>query len=559
MDALQDGVERQLCVRAHPGNALSMFSIADTLDLSELQESARRAARRNLTAVVNDADSEQLKTVSLSRILSLVADSTLAVQAVQVPDSSVQSLISRWAEANLLGDDDARGVVLAASCAHGDRTTIVDGRLYLLRHDHGASETAWNESAVEEATDASYAAGLALRAFDTTTCMWQPSGGWQPSSETAAALSSADKLSRAASVPAVVSLDGVLYAVSAGRRAFGKLDFFYDPTSAFFAAVRAFIPSRAPPWAGEASLPGMWHAAPPLPHGRAGAVVASLGGKLIVAGGRDAPYNTTAATLTRTDVFDPAKGEWVEGPPMIDARYAAACAVLGDALYVIGGKDRAGATLRSVEMYTADGGWRAAPALQTPRRDATAFVLGGALHVAHGSSDARCTMGLRTIEKLLPATGEWTTLPFDATAAGAASGMASGGVAAGSGATSANGSASGSAVAAHEAAAVETSAAALAIAEADRGCNYLRGTDGTCFDVAHAPLDGEMAMRLTRREELFVAPAGGAGEGLFSRVPLDAGRLIELTGRLVQRRAARPRPLDDAFGVPLLNRRRVRP
>jgi len=148
-------------------------------------------------------------------------------------------------------------------------------------------------------------------------------------------------------MPALVALNGNLYAVNAGLRSQKRLLFPTHPpeTTDELAAMCVFIPAPPVPWDLAGSLPGTWYGVPtPIPLGRSNAVVASFGATLIVAGGlsRSSADGDTFECLARCDIFHPDRGAWVEGPAMLEPRCDAAAVVFDGALYVIGGANSNG-------------------------------------------------------------------------------------------------------------------------------------------------------------------------------------------------------------------------
>jgi hypothetical protein len=76
-----------------------------------------------------------------------------------------------------------------------------------------------------------------------------------------------------------------------------------------------------------------------IPTGRAGALVASFGNKIYVAGG-EAPTSNLA--LSTVEVFDPSTGNWASAPSMNFPRHGVQGLVAGDGLFVVGGSPTRG-------------------------------------------------------------------------------------------------------------------------------------------------------------------------------------------------------------------------
>ena len=484
-------VESELCGQVNASNALQLLTFADTYEVPQLYAKALRAARRDLELV---ATQPAFNAVSLPRLLSLL----MSGRAPRGFDIGVtQSAVTCWARANRLEDADTLAVLLATTSVRGERAAVVDGRMFVLR---GAWLCHFNLPEGKAALLIKQT--LLLRAFDPAMGTWQPSSSWQ-STEAAAG---EDFITGGSFMPALVALNGNLYAVNAGLRSQKRLLFptpnTHPPeTTDELAAMHVFIPAPPVPWDRAGSLPGTWYDVPtPIPLGRSNAVVASFGATLIVAGGlsRSSADGDTFECLARCDIFHPDRGAWVEGPAMLEPRCDAAAVVFEGDLYVIGGASSNGQPLSTVEKLTMDGGWQPAPSLKQARRNATAFVFSGSLFA--GSYSA-------VLEKMVA--GEWVVLPEHATAGGGAS----------VGSSSAGG--------AHIAESAQVRAA-------DRRCNYMRSLDGTCFDIAYPTIPMDWAARIAPYDVLYVASAGSAGEGLFTSAPLAEGHLIELTGRLIE-------------------------
>jgi serine/threonine protein kinase/N-acetylneuraminic acid mutarotase len=98
---------------------------------------------------------------------------------------------------------------------------------------------------------------------------------------------------------------------------------------------------------------------------------------------------------------------WVELPPLLQPRAAAAAAVVGDRIIVTGGVDANGKLLNTTEIF--DGtSWKLGAAMPTPRQllagasdDKLVYAVGG----TNGTSD------LPTVEAYDPAANTWTTFP----------------------------------------------------------------------------------------------------------------------------------------------------
>jgi hypothetical protein len=116
----------------------------------------------------------------------------------------------------------------------------------------------------------------------------------------------------------------------------------------------------------------------------------SHGGKLYCLGGRPVPV------VAGNDVvsFDPASGKWTILAPMPDARAGTTSAVLGDSIYVVGGRKGAapcagpavapGATTTILKYDIAHNAWSNAGNLKVDRSDATVARVGDRLFIFGG-------------------------------------------------------------------------------------------------------------------------------------------------------------------------------
>jgi hypothetical protein len=127
--------------------------------------------------------------------------------------------------------------------------------------------------------------------------------------------------------PATAALKGRLYAVGG-----------YDPNPV---AVVETFDSRS----------GRWTTGRPLPQPRGAAGIATMDGLLYVAGGQIKLPNGTLEVTNSVLVYDPRKGAWRYIAPMHTPREKSRLVQSGRYLYVLGGADRAGRSLASMERY----------------------------------------------------------------------------------------------------------------------------------------------------------------------------------------------------------------
>ena len=139
---------------------------------------------------------------------------------------------------------------------------------------------------------------------------------------------------------------------------------------------RTTLPDRPWPWLERA----------PMPRPRAGLIQGAIGSRMIVAGGSywesDRKFRSD-----RTDTFDPTANQWTAGQPLPSPRSDAACAVVGDTLYVFGG-GHDGEPTDDVLAFRDDAWTLVHLKLPEPRINGFAVTLGGRIYVAGGMTRA---------------------------------------------------------------------------------------------------------------------------------------------------------------------------
>ncbi|MEM8563669.1 MAG: kelch repeat-containing protein [Pseudomonadota bacterium] len=135
---------------------------------------------------------------------------------------------------------------------------------------------------------------------------------------------------------------------------------------------------------------GEWTRLSDAPRARDHGALIAHNDKLYLLGGRLslAPDNPFGAVVPEVDVYDIASDTWTTlSQPLPNPRAGIAAAILGDAIYVIGGES--GATedaYREVDrLDTNTGTWSAAPGLLRGRHGTGAAVLNNSIWVASGS------------------------------------------------------------------------------------------------------------------------------------------------------------------------------
>ncbi|MHB8512189.1 MAG: Kelch repeat-containing protein [Actinomycetota bacterium] len=102
------------------------------------------------------------------------------------------------------------------------------------------------------------------------------------------------------------------------------------------------------------------------------------------------------------------RGQWVPGPPLHEARFAAATAVIGDSLYVFGGASaRAKLVSQTEVLKLGTSSWKPGIPIPTPRSGLAASVIGSIAYVS-GGRDA--TGNLATFESFDASRDSWSKL-----------------------------------------------------------------------------------------------------------------------------------------------------
>ena len=172
-------------------------------------------------------------------------------------------------------------------------------------------------------------------------------------------------------------------------------------------AMAAYGPCTDPSW---------YPRAPMLSVEADNPAVASIGGRLVLAGGLD------------VEVFDPAMETWTAGAPPLNEEYEVASAALNGTLFVAGGYGPASGwtPVNTVNAYGAGtDSWSTLASMPTARWCATGAAANGKFYVI-GGFDSSST-GLSTVEEYDPATNSWATRSPMPTARGLSAAATAGG------------------------------------------------------------------------------------------------------------------------------------
>jgi serine/threonine protein kinase/N-acetylneuraminic acid mutarotase len=160
------------------------------------------------------------------------------------------------------------------------------------------------------------------------------------------------------------------------------------------AAHEGYDPPPLDTWKGGDELPV------PVQHAMA---VTWSGTPVVLGGWRTDGADTTVAT---DKVWRVVNSKWVELPPLLQPRAAAAAAVVGDRIIVTGGVGADGQLLNTTEIF--DGAaWTAGAPLPTPRQLMGVAADDKAVYTVGGTSGPSA---LKTVESYDPVANKWTTL-----------------------------------------------------------------------------------------------------------------------------------------------------
>jgi N-acetylneuraminic acid mutarotase len=159
-------------------------------------------------------------------------------------------------------------------------------------------------------------------------------------------------------------------------------------------------------WAYDAAI-DQWKRGPDLPIPLHHTAAVTWRDAVVVMGGWS-PANGNASAISSDKVFRLEGGSWVELPPLRRPRVAAAAAVAGDRIVLVGGQS-AGELVSTTEVF--DGvAWTDAAPIPTPREHIAATSDGTYVY-AIGGRKLAADKNSAAFERFDPATGAWQTMP----------------------------------------------------------------------------------------------------------------------------------------------------
>jgi N-acetylneuraminic acid mutarotase len=161
-------------------------------------------------------------------------------------------------------------------------------------------------------------------------------------------------------------------------------------------------------WSWHPASEAGWSERRPMPAGteRGAGVTGVIDGDIVIAGG----YRSGA--VADVSIYDPGEDQWRAGPDLPAVRDHACGGVIGDVLYVAGGRTGAVqsivATVYALEPL---GGWTDRAAMPTARGGTACGVVDGRLLVAGGEGNSGAASGVfPQVEAFDPADNAWTSL-----------------------------------------------------------------------------------------------------------------------------------------------------
>jgi N-acetylneuraminic acid mutarotase len=167
-----------------------------------------------------------------------------------------------------------------------------------------------------------------------------------------------------------------------------------------------------------------WHKLSPLPEGRHHIALAAAGGKIYGIGGFSGAIPDWRAHAT-VFVYDPKLDRWAPGPALPQARAEGVVAAIGDNIYLIGGRMPTSAdashisqhadTNRGEVLDVRSGQWKRIADAPTARNSAAAAVIGNKIYVVGGRqmvtqpNGSQRPVNVATLEVYDPANDRWET------------------------------------------------------------------------------------------------------------------------------------------------------
>jgi N-acetylneuraminic acid mutarotase len=152
------------------------------------------------------------------------------------------------------------------------------------------------------------------------------------------------------------------------------------------------------------TLSNSWKIHRPIEFPRYGASACVLDGKIYVVGGK---IKGTNEYVKKTEIYDPIKRDWIEGPSPNIPRAKFAMVTFGGKIYIFGGESERG-IVKEVEVFDPQKNrWEIVGKMPNPRKGLSAVVFGNKIHILCGE-DEREEVSLNLHDVFDPRTGEWS-------------------------------------------------------------------------------------------------------------------------------------------------------
>jgi len=165
-----------------------------------------------------------------------------------------------------------------------------------------------------------------------------------------------------------------------------------------------------------------WSLTTPMPLPLNHQMAAAVNGRLYVIGGQTTDSGTGSFTNTVFE-FNPATSNWTSMAPMPTSRSAGAPAVIGNLIYVAGGRPPRGADFAVYD--TSSNRWTTLPNMPTARNHIAAAAIDGKIYVAGGRLGSGFTSPMTNVLEVFdPAMAMWSTRAPMPTTRGGVNGIA---------------------------------------------------------------------------------------------------------------------------------------
>jgi len=154
------------------------------------------------------------------------------------------------------------------------------------------------------------------------------------------------------------------------------------------------------------TIANSWKVHRPIEFPRYAASACELNGKIYVVGGK---IKNGREFVNKTEIYDPNKKEWIEGPPLNIPRAKFAMTVFEGKIYVFGGESERG-IVREIEVLDPKKGkWEIIGKMPYPRKGLSAVTYNGKIHILCGESEEEKSLKIHQVYD--PKRGKWIEKP----------------------------------------------------------------------------------------------------------------------------------------------------